>query len=205
VKKRTALCLTLLLALCACTSGPPIRTFVLAPALQAVGPSPMPTSSPGRIVIRRVLVPDYLDTTDIVVREGNNEVKASHTGKWGERLSQGLTHALAADLATRLPSNILVLDSSNTEDRQLLINVNGLDLWQDGRCVISATWTIVDHQGPRSFVGGNGTFASSPSDSTSGPGDTRLVDAIARTVAKLADAITLNIQQTSQPSTHRVD
>jgi len=197
--------LPLLLCLTACSSGPPLRTFVLTPPLAQTALAPITASPTERIVIRRVLVPDYLDTTDILMRDGTNEVKVNGTGRWDERLSQGLTRALVADLAARLPSDAVVLDTSIPAQAQVLINVNGLDLWPDGRCVIAATWSIVDHDAPRAVATGSGTFDSSSTGITTDVGDARLVDAVSRTVGKLADTIALNIRQRNERSGFKTD
>jgi uncharacterized lipoprotein YmbA len=175
-----------------------MRTYVLTPPLAPTAPAQPPASPAERIVVHRVLVPDYLDTSDILLRDGTNEVKASATGHWGERLSQGLTQALAADLAARLPTDAVILDTPSAARRQLLVNVNALDLWPDGRCAIAANWTIIDHDALHVVAGGSGTFDSSPVGS--GVGDARLVDAISRALDKLADAIAVNIRQSDERS-----
>lgn len=205
MKRYAASYLPMLLIVTACTSGPPLRTFLLTPAMDQAALAPMPASAAGLVVLRRVIIPDYLDTTDILLRVGTNEVKASDTGRWGERLSLGLTRALAVDLAVRLPSDRFVLDASNKSGRQLLINVNGLDIRPDGRCTIAATWTIVDHGLPLAVVHGGGTFDSSSADRSEGVGDARLVDALSRTAGKLADAIILDIRPITEPSTLHAD
>ena len=77
--------------------------------------------------LRRVLVPDYLDTTDILLRVGQHELQASHTGRWGERLSVGITHALRADLADRLPKDTVLLGpSADRSARQILVTVDSI-------------------------------------------------------------------------------
>jgi uncharacterized lipoprotein YmbA len=201
--------LPLLVGVAACSSGPPQRTYVLTPPLDSavIASTPAVPTARERIVMRRVLVPDYLDTTDILLRDGSNEVKVSATGHWGERLSQGLTRALAADLVARLPYEAVVLDGSNTAHRQLLISVNALDLWPDGRCALAASWTLVDRDAPRAVVAsGSGTFDwSPPIGSSIGIGDARLVDAMARTADKLADAIALSIREVSERPGPRAD
>jgi uncharacterized lipoprotein YmbA len=190
-------CLPLLVC-AACSSGPPTLTYVLVPPL-APQVLALPVASPSeRVIVRRVLVPDYLDTTDILLRDGPNGVKASVTGRWGERLSQGLTQALAADLAARLPGYAVMLDMPATAQRQVQIRVNALDLWRDGRCAIAATWTIVDHDAPHAVEAGSGTFESSALGS--GVDDARLVDAMSRTLNKLADAIAVGIRQSYERS-----
>jgi uncharacterized lipoprotein YmbA len=146
-------------------------------------------------LVRRVLVPDYLDTTDILMRVGRNEVKASATARWGERLSQGITHAVAADLVARMPSDAIETEMAGTTRRQLWINVNTLELWPDGRCAMVASWTLVDRGAPQALASGGGMFDSSPQGSTMGVDDAQLVDAVSHTVDELANAIALNIRQ----------
>jgi uncharacterized lipoprotein YmbA len=164
--------------------------------VEDTGLSPIAHTAPVvRLVVRRVHVPDYLDTTDIVTRDGRDEIRVSATGRWAERLSEGLTDVLAADLATRLPPDTVVLDASSNARRQLFINVNSLDLWPDGRCVMAATWSIVDHDAPRAVVTGSGTFDASPLGTLPGVGDAHLVEAVSRTVGKLAGSIALTAQQ----------
>jgi len=179
----------------ACSSAPPLRTFVLTPPLSPTALAPTTASPTERIVIRHVLVPDYLDTTDILMRDGTNEVKVDGTGRWDERLSQGLTRALAADLAARLPSDAVLLDTSSPAQEQVLVTVNSLDLWPDGRCILAASWTIVDHDAAHAVAGGSGRFDSPAIRSTLDVGDAPLVDAISGNVGKLADKIALTIGQ----------
>jgi uncharacterized lipoprotein YmbA len=189
MKPNALACGPLLIGLVACASAPPLRTYLLTPPLGPTALTPMPALPTARIVIRRVHLPDYLDTTDILLRDGSNEVKVSATGQWGERLSRGLTRALAADLGASMPSYEVLLEASSSAQRQVLINVNALDLWPDGRCAIAASWTILDHAAPHAAASGSGRFDSSPSGGLMGDGDARLVDAVARAVGKLADAI----------------
>ena len=40
------------------------------------------------LLLPRVSVPDYLDTTDMMIRDGQNELRVSQTGRWGERGSK---------------------------------------------------------------------------------------------------------------------
>src|SRR5580698_6948162 len=78
--------------------------------------------------LQRVLIPDYLDTTDILLRVGPHEIQESSTGRFGERLSLGVTHALRSDLASRLPLyNIVLAQSAERPVRQILVNVDAFD------------------------------------------------------------------------------
>jgi uncharacterized lipoprotein YmbA len=148
-----------------------------------------------RLDVRRILIPDYLDGTDILMRSGSDEVKASATARWGERLSLGLTHALRADLSARMPRYSIVLDGSSAQ-WQLRITINALDLWQNGRCVLAANWSIVDQESSLPVTSGSGTFDSLNAGGTTTVTDASLVEAVARTLAKLADSIATALTQT---------
>jgi uncharacterized lipoprotein YmbA len=188
--------LPLLLCAAACSSGPPRRTYLLTPPIEPAAPTTTtpsraldPMAPKERLEVRRILVPDYLDSTDILMRSGNDEVKASATGRWGERLSLGVTHALGADLAARMPQYSIVQDGSSNAQRQLRITINALDLWQDGRCVLAANWSIVDQDSSIPLTSGSGTFDSLNAAGTTIVTDASLVEAVARTLGKLADSI----------------
>jgi uncharacterized lipoprotein YmbA len=196
MKSHGGSCVPLLLCLAACSSTPPPRIYLLTPPLPSAAPAPSPVLPVPRIVMSRVRVPDYLDTTDILLRDGTREVKVSETGRWGERLSHGLTRALAADLGARLPGALGTFDPSSTQ-RQVQVSVDALDLWADGRCAMTATWTIVDPAASRAVADGTGTFAAAPEGSFRGGADGGVVDSMAHAVDALADAIAASIRQGS--------
>jgi len=91
-----------LLMLLGCSSSPPPSVYVLS---AMANPVPGAGSEAGRPVLdlKPVTLPDYLDTTDIFLRDGQNELKSSRTGRWGERLSVGIGRALSEDLTARMP------------------------------------------------------------------------------------------------------
>jgi uncharacterized lipoprotein YmbA len=148
-----------------------------------------PSAPTQRLEVRRILVPDYLDSSDILMRSGNDEVQISATGRWGERLSLGLTHALSADLAARMPQYSIVQDGSSNPSRQLRVTITALDLWPNGHCVLAANWSIVDQDSSLAVTSGSGTFDHLNAGGTTTVTDASLVEAVARTLGKLADSI----------------
>jgi uncharacterized lipoprotein YmbA len=83
-------------------------TFVLsAPAAPSVGIPAAPNSGP-RLEVRNVTVPAYLGNNNILLHRGRQDALADSTARWLEPLSQGMTHALAAGLAARLPEDSIV-------------------------------------------------------------------------------------------------
>ena len=101
--------------------------------------------SPHSVVIevRRVVIPDALDTQDIVVRNGN-QFDRSPTGRWATRLSVAITHYLTGQLTARRP-DALVTDQTQvgTPNDRLYIAISTLDITRAGQAVLEADWTIV--------------------------------------------------------------
>jgi uncharacterized lipoprotein YmbA len=192
--RRAGSWLPLLLCAAACSSGPPRRTYLLTPPIDPAAPTMTPStagdpSAPQRMEVRRILVPDYLDSSDILMRSGNDEVQISTTGRWGERLSLGLTHAMSADLAARMPQYSIVQDGSSNPSRQLRITITALDLWPNGHCVLAANWSIVDQDSSIAVTSGSAKFDNLNAGGTAIVTDASLVEAVARTLGKLADRI----------------
>jgi len=167
-----------LLALAGCAGGPPVRTFVLSAALD-----------PQTYPVQPVLLPDYLDTEEILVRNGLHELQASATGRWGERLSAGIAHSLSAALVLRLPG--YRLEPGRPRDkaaRQVIVDVEAFDVWRDGHCALSASWTILERETGAVVVADRGLFTTPPG-SLSASGDDTVVAAMARAVGELAVAL----------------
>jgi uncharacterized lipoprotein YmbA len=173
-----------------CMSGRARQIYVLGDAAD----TPMDhQAAAGQIELQleRVLVPDYLDTTEILSRVGEHELHASSSGRWGERLSLGIMHALWADLAIRLPQDRVTLARREEKSaRQILVNVDTFDVWPDGRCVLAANWTILGADRTVVLAAGRGTFIV-PSDRGGKPGDGAVVSGMAEALRRLAESIAL--------------
>lgn len=138
--------------------------------------------------LQRVLIPDYLDTTDILTRVGEHEIHESAAGRFGERLSLGITHALRSDLASRLPLYTITLArSADGAARQILVNVDAFDVWPTGRCVLVADWTILGADRRTPLFADRGTFTTAAAGANLGDG--AIVAAMADAVRQLADRI----------------
>ena len=190
-----------LLALTSCGSGTTPAIYVLSPAAhQNAGV----VSEAGRpvIALKQISVPDYMDTTDILSRDGQNELKPSLTGRWGERLSMGITRALAVALATRLPG--IVVDHTGSAAHPaltLLIDLDAFDIGSDGRCVLTARWTILGED-RQTVAMRRATIITIVSRSSGGPTDAAptdaaIVAAMAGAVEQLADHVASDLARTS--------
>jgi uncharacterized protein len=183
-----------LLSLCAgCASHPSRNIYVLNSAsnsaVSAAGANAAPV-----LQLERVLVPDYLDTTDILLRIDEHELQASRSGHWGERLSVGIAHALRADLADRLPKEMVLLGrSADRSARQILVTVDAFDVWADGHCILKANWSL-ETENRAVIKNGHGTFTVPVASGATG-GDGAIVSSMANAVSQLADSIASTVKE----------
>jgi len=181
-------------ALAACSlSGPP-------PAEYVIGEMPTPTTTTVSqkgwpiVEVKRVQLPDYLDTTDIVERRGNQLVPSS-TGRWSERLSVGMTRELSASLAARLPE-MLVTATPPLERpaRLLVVDVIAFEWREDRQVVLVARSTIVDGANREILR----TQLVSLVEKTDGGSDSAIVAAMTRAVDDLAGQLAAGIARDCQ-------
>ncbi|HEX2943458.1 MAG TPA: PqiC family protein [Rhodopila sp.] len=179
-----------LLAVACSRSGPPPNMYVLGNP-QTVVTASMSDSHMPVIEVAGVRVPGYLDTTEIVTRNGS-QIVPSATGQWAERLSIGVARALAADLATRLPTMLVTTTQPlSPPARQVLLNVDTMEARPDHQVVMITNWSIMDGTTERTFLSRHSTFATP----IQGTGDAAVVAAMTRAVAELADQVANGIRQ----------
>lgn len=157
----------------------------------------MVTGKPA-IELQAVTLPDYLDTSDIVLRSGQNELKISETGRWAGRLSDELNRALRADLASRLPdAQVAAAQPPIKSALQIRVTVEAFDVRPDGRFVLSAGWAILDKNTRSVLISQRGAFISSTKDAAGAIGNASIVAAMAASTGQLADAIAAAVNEIS--------
>jgi uncharacterized lipoprotein YmbA len=145
------------------------------------------------------VVPDYLDTEDILLREGAHGLAATPGARWGERLSAGMTRALTAALIARLPDfRVAAARPPDPLARQVLVDVSAFDVDRDARCELRASWTITVAGAAAPAQRGQAVFVT-PAGSASPAPDSTVVAAMAATVALLADAVAHDIARPASP------
>lgn len=176
---------------CASSSLP--RIYVLSTPPAAIG-DPRPRATADRLVIAAIKIPAHLDSTDIVTREGDYELLTSSTGRWGERLSEGIRAALESDLSARLPGTLVTTSRDLAPaSRQLWVTISAFDVWADGRCFLVADWSVGDPHGTTPIpVRDSLRISSEPGAGTNG--DSRVVISMAAVLASLADRIAASIE-----------
>ncbi len=132
------LALALLLAGCA---APPLKVYTLDAPAVTVDNGPAQTAA--SLEVWRIVLPDYLDTQDIVLRQGSEINRSSHA-RWASRLSTGATDLITARLAAARPDLFITDQPLVTPARfRLFINISRLDVSADGTASVAADWTIV--------------------------------------------------------------
>jgi len=179
--------------LAGCTSNPEQSVYVMP---TPTGMSAGSRVAPGIMVLklRPVILPDYLDTTDLVTRTGLHGIEVSRTGRWGERLSRGVTRSLAADLSDRLHANLATDGPTETHAVQIEVTINAFDVTQ-ATSVLTASWAVIGGVEGGKPIDRQGIFTTSIAPSG---GDLAVVTAMADTIAQLADGIAATVRAADQ-------
>jgi uncharacterized protein len=187
-RRRLLVLMALMSAVAGCSSSRTKDVYVLNEAVDS--PVDAKASVGGPVVqLQRVLVPDYLDTTEIRTRVGPHELRSSSTGRWAERLSLGITHTLLADLAVRLPTDMVMLAGpAEKPARRILVTVETFEAWPDGHCVLAANWTILEGDSRAVLTTGRDTIIT-PAVAGGKSGDGKVVAGMADAVGRLAGSI----------------
>jgi len=177
-----ALAVVLSLPAASC-APPPLAVYTLEPPPR--GHVPPLTGRTIVIEVSRVAVPDYLDTQDIVVRNGNS-LQRSPRGRWASRFSLIATHYVTGLLAARRPG-ALVTDQpqAETPNDRIQISISTLDVASTGVATLDANWTIVPRNTAQPMTRQRGHFTATGPAAT----DKDVVALVQSVLQKLSAAI----------------
>ena len=164
--------------------GPPKREYVLGAAAASNNTSSAVQTALPVVQIERVVLPDYLDSRDILTRSGG-QIVASETGRWAERLSVGVSRALAAFLSMRL-THVVVTSGQPIEPPflRVLVDVLAFEATPSQQVVLTARWTITQGIGGKSLAVEQSTFKEPVVPAA---GDSAIVAAMSLALENLAD------------------
>ena len=156
----------LTVALLSGCAAPPVQFYTLgAPAIAQTSNTTLPATAPV-LNVARVALPDYLDNQDIMTRHGD-QLDRSPNGRWGSRLSQGVTDLLAARLGQDWPHYIVTTQPlAETPALRLAVNINRLDLDSSGQGALQADWALVPSDTHRAILRSRGSFTAQGSVAT---------------------------------------
>ncbi|WP_323990209.1 PqiC family protein [Nguyenibacter sp. L1] len=160
-------------------ASPPVRFYTLgAPAIAAGAEPAGPVGPAARTVtVDRVVLPDYLDGQDLVVRTGNRILR-SDRGRWASRLSLGATDLITARLG-QARSDLFVTDQPQVLPAawRLAVNVSRLDVTRDGTASLDADWSIIPHD-PRAPILHQRAFVTRDGSAATDDDTARLTEAV---------------------------
>jgi uncharacterized protein len=135
-------------ALASCAAGPPLTLYTLSDGSTSpegsITPADPPAPSGAPVIeIARVSLPEYLDSEDLIVRQGD-VLERSRTGRWASRLPVAATDLLTTQLAMRR-SDAWITDQPQARppDYRLIIRIDRLDITSSGTGLVEAHWEIV--------------------------------------------------------------
>ena len=191
-KARAAIgCIALTIVLAACGSAPKDKFYTLAPA-SVMAPAPVNTASaPARygVAIGPVRVPEALDRTQMVVREGPNRVEILDQHRWAGSLRSEIARALAAGVGVQLPeAQVSVHDGQAGRNAayRVAVDIERFDATLNDSVAVQALWTL-RQEGGKELA--SGRFAATE---PTGPGGH---DAIAAAYAKVLAAMSVQVAQ----------
>ena len=149
-----ALLIASLLGLAGCGGAPTARYYVLSPLDNA----PPPQKHDLAVVVASVRLPQYLDRTEIVTRDGASRLQLADFAQWGGSLRQDMTRVLVENLG-RLLGSERVVGAANAPraapDYRVEVEVLRFERHADGRVRLEAKWWLTR--------GSDGTPLASPS------------------------------------------
>lgn len=191
-----------ILALAGCSTPPPptLLSLPLPPPesearatllrLAAAAAPAAPASAPRFLTVRRVNIPEYLQTDTVRYRKDDNTLAEWPATAWAERLEVGLTNQLALLLRQALPA-WTVCDAhcpSVPNGQVLIVNIAPLDyLRPAGQLRADVAWRVTGPgSSPAPVVSGGGSTTTPVQPDTpvgQAAAISALLDAVAKDVA----------------------
>jgi uncharacterized lipoprotein YmbA len=176
-----------------CAESQPTRFYtlsILAAPPGATAPQALPDHAVG---VEPVILPPYLDRTQLVTRAGSNRVVLADFDSWAEPLDGLFTRVLAENLANVLGTDdVLLLPQRRLIplDYQVEVDVGRFDVDTDGDAVLDARWWVLDGDGERVLRNGRSTIAEPTQAGDHTAAAAALSRALGGMSVEIADAIT---------------
>ena len=187
------------LALVGCLGGPsaPTNFYMISPLSPSqAGTSPATAEARIRIGLETVVVPEYLDRSEIVVNLDNTAYQLAEFDQWAEPLSDNLTRVLGQNLTNLLRDDsidvILASETSIPLDYRLEVDVLRLDGNLGDQVTLVAQWALLEGEDDDLKLVRRSEYQERAADKTY----KGLVLAQSRTIEKLSRDIAAAIKKT---------
>lgn len=155
------------------------------------GPAPM--ASGRGIGVGPVTIAEYLDRSNIVVSEGENQLGVAESHRWAGELSESIARVTATNLGRRKGTGNTHTYPWNSDSQvrwQIALDIRQLHGGADGNAVIEASWRAYALP-ERRLVASRNFVASEPLEKDGYPA---LVAAQSRLLSRLADEIAARLR-----------
>jgi uncharacterized protein len=141
-----------------------------------------------------VMVPGYLHRTQIVTRNGADQVELATFHRWAEPLEDGIARILAEEIGARVPTERIVTYPwrgavARAIDYQVVVTVLRLDGRRGGDVTLDTRWRILGKDGAELALG-----RSTTTEAATGSGYEPMVAAMTRALVTLGQEIAIEIR-----------
>jgi uncharacterized lipoprotein YmbA len=182
--------------LAACGTSPPARLYTLSPLAP---PAPAAQTEAVSVTVAPVELPDYLDRSQIVTRDGRNGLKIAEFDRWGGALGENVTTVLVENLSALLASDRVVAYpglSAEAPDFRVGVRILRLDAVPGERVELKAQWLVSTGQEKAEVARGLSTYSERVDDRNY----EQLVAAISSNIERLSREIAETIVAAPQAS-----
>jgi uncharacterized protein len=196
------LCLAVSIGLTGCAVSDPTQYYTLGqpPVRRAESaPSASPRSTAREtatvsIGVGPVIMPGYLNRSQILTRTGHDQLELGMFHRWAEPLEDGIARILAEEIGARVPTERIATfpwrgEVARSLDYRVVVAVARFDGRSGGDVTLDARWRILGRDGGELAFG-----RSTVSDAAAGPGYEPMVAAMTRAVVTLAQEIAIEIR-----------
>ncbi len=160
------------------------RTVILDPE---PAPARATEARTGSVALRAVELPGYLDTDQLVMRAGDNEIRYSKDERWAEPLAAAVPRIIAADLEARLAGDGVELrPAGSSADAWVDVTIERFESDGAGRTELRARWTVHERAGHAQVKYGEARLVDERGKSAAA--------GMSRLLGKLGDAIAADIR-----------
>jgi uncharacterized protein len=188
---RTVPSLIALALMAACSGSPKPSFYTLSPDAMLERGS---VTTPVRVSVGPVSVPELVDRPQIVTRREPNEVWINEFARWGAPLKENIARTLAADLSRVLGADQVSVypQGADAKPYQVRVDVMRFDSTPGDSVSLDALWSIRAADGAARFDG-----HSDLRETVAGPGFDAIAAAHSRALAKMSQQIAAAISRMS--------
>jgi uncharacterized lipoprotein YmbA len=177
--------------LAGCAGSAPKATYLALPSVAASAAASGTPVQSRAIVLRRIAVPEYIDSREVRYRAANSEITSFPNTLWAERMELGMTRELTAGMRNRVPDWLVCNGTCGDRrvDAVLSVDWSTLDLDRSShRLSVDAQWVLIDNTAKPGQPSPNGRLVRTIT--LAGDGADDYAAAIAAAVDQLAADVT---------------